>query len=189
MIINGVIDWKEGAPEQIKPGMFLSINGGMYLVGDILPPFKSVAGDIAAHGTFVPMHALKWIEAMQVAHRKGFITRLRRPEEDDDTIPFESLLSGTGATLAPNEPPTPMNISDEITSFLLNSEYQYVNDPSQRYRIVALAKAAGELKGSKFIITYQNIETGKVYSRSEADFFEMMINVPPKVWNNHEEVQ
>lgn len=61
MSIQPVINWKEGAPDEILPGMALITEQGLELVGSSA---SFVYGSIIRHAQLIHPYELEWAEAM-----------------------------------------------------------------------------------------------------------------------------
>jgi len=61
MSIQPIIQWKEGAPDEILPGMAIIGPNGLYLVGsyDVYTD-----GPIIRHAQLIHLYELEWAEAM-----------------------------------------------------------------------------------------------------------------------------
>lgn len=76
--MNFRIDWIDGAPERLEPGMVVQFSGGILLYGNGITEEQVVTatGGLALrHGYLVKPHELEWIADMAQRHGKG------RPEE------------------------------------------------------------------------------------------------------------
>lgn len=69
-MINVIPRWKNGAPDQFKPGQFLVYESGEFaLVGSNTA--LTCTQKIAKHTTLIEAHELEWLQSMAVERSLG----------------------------------------------------------------------------------------------------------------------